>query len=125
MAVNLTVGCILGFLSGLGIGGGSLLMLWLTLIVQLDSFTARCINLMVFIPCALCASFFRWRQGTLKVKKILLPMALGCAAAAGFSILGQYLDDEILKKLFGFLLIAAGIRELFFSRKGFRPASRN
>ena len=35
------VGAALGFLAGLGVGGGSLLMLWLTLCAVMDSSTAR------------------------------------------------------------------------------------
>lgn len=123
--LSLFVGCVLGFLSGIGIGGGSLLMLWLTLIAGLETYTARCINLMFFIPCALCASLFRWRQGHLNIKKILLPTALGCAAAAGFSMFSQQLDSGILQKIFGFLLIITGIRELFYRPKRINPASKN
>ena len=125
MMPSLLMGCILGFLSGIGIGGGSLLMLWLTLVLKLEPFTARCINLLFFIPCALCASLFRWRQGRLMLKKILLPMALGCAAAAGFSLLSPYLDTGLLKKFFGFLLILSGIRELRYRPKKLTSASEN
>ena len=123
--MELMIGCTLGFLSGLGIGGGSLLMMWLTLGMGLEPFTARCINLLFFIPCALCASFFRWKQGHLNIKKSLLPALLGCAAAAGCSILSQHLDTEILKKLFGFLLIFTGIRELCYRPKSIKAASEN
>lgn len=111
------VGLILGFLAGLGIGGGSLLILWLTLIVGLPPTEARCINLMFFIPCALCSSLFRLRQGTLPIKKLLLPMALGCIMAAGGSLLSDQLDTDILKKIFGFLLLFTGIKELLYKPK--------
>lgn len=111
------VGLVLGFLAGLGIGGGSLLMLWLTLIVGMSPEEARCINLMFFIPCALCSSIFRLRQKTLPIKKILLPMALGCIMAAGCSFLSNRLDTDLLKKIFGFLLLFTGIRELLYKPK--------
>ena len=39
--VMLIVGTVLGFLSGLGIGGGSLLILWLTMVLGSDPITAR------------------------------------------------------------------------------------
>ena len=44
----LVVGLVLGFLAGLGIGGGSLLILWLTLFANTGPQTARAINLMFF-----------------------------------------------------------------------------
>ena len=67
----LFVGTILGFLSALGVGGGSLLILWLTLIVNMDHNAARLINLLFFIPSAIVASVFRWKQGVLEIKRIM------------------------------------------------------
>lgn len=116
MPVNLIAGILLGFLAGLGVGGGSLLMLWLTLVLHLEPETARCINLMFFIPSALTAAFFRWKQGSLPLGKILPAVLAGCASALLFSLLGQNLNTQILKKLFGGLLIATGIRELLYKK---------
>lgn len=115
--VSIAAGVLFGFIAGLGIGGGSLLMLWLTLIVGMEPFDARCINLMFFIPCALCASLFRWKQGTLDIKKLALPVLLGSAAAGLFSWISGSMDTEILKKIFGVLLLATGLRELMYRPK--------
>lgn len=114
LPVILIVGTILGFLSGLGIGGGSLLILWLTMALNMDPGTARGINLLFFIPSALAACFFRIRQGRLNLAKILPAILSGCIAAAIFSWLSTVVDASVLKKLFGLVLIAAGLRELFF-----------
>lgn len=111
------VGTVLGFLAGCGIGGGSLLMLWLTLVVKMPAWQARCVNLMFFLPCALCATGFRLKQGALPIKKLLLPMALGCAAAAGCSVIGAWLDTIWLNKLFGGLLLFTGVKELLYREK--------
>lgn len=107
----------LGFLSGLGTGGGSLLILWLTLAVSMQQAEARVINLMFFIPSALVACFFRWKQGKLDLKKVLPAIVTGSMTAALFTILGRELDTSLLKKLFGGLLIFTGIRELFYKPK--------
>lgn len=117
MWLNIGIGCILGFLAGLGVGGGSLLILWLTLVLDMDPLTARSINLMFFIPCALCSSAFRIKQGDLPIKKLLLPMMLGGITAAGTSLIGPHLNAELLKKLFGILLLLTGIREVFYRPK--------
>ena len=71
LPVILLVGTALGFLSGLGIGGGSLLILWLTLVLNTDHAAARGINLLFFLPSALIACFFRWRQGSIHWTQIL------------------------------------------------------
>ena len=47
------ISTLLGFLTGLGIGGGSLLILWLTQVQGIDQSTARLINLIFFLPGAL------------------------------------------------------------------------
>lgn len=111
------IGCILGFLSGLGVGGGSLLILWLTLVLSMEHSIARSINLIFFIPSAVIASYFRWRQGALSFKKILPAVLAGCISAAAFALLSKRLDISLIKKLFGVLLLATGIRELFYRER--------
>lgn len=115
--VVLSIGTVLGFLSGLGIGGGSLLILWLTIVLGMDHPTARSINLLFFIPSALVACSLRIRHGGLKIRPLLPAIAAGCAAAALFSWISTVLDMQILKKLFGIVLLAAGLRELLYSGK--------
>ena len=117
MAINLLVAIVLGFLTGLGIGGGSLLILWLTLVLKMDSFTARGIVLLFFIPAALISSCFRWYQGSLSIRTSLPAMISGCLAAIIFSFLSTIVDTHVLDRLFGILLIAAGIRELIYKKK--------
>jgi uncharacterized membrane protein YfcA len=78
LPVILLVGTILGFLSGLGIGGGSLLILWLTVILHTDPATARSINLLFFLPSALLSCAIRMTHGSLKIKP-LLPAILAAA----------------------------------------------
>lgn len=119
-AVMIVIGTILGFLSGIGVGGGSLLMLWLTLVLNLPHVVARNINLLFFIPSALIASFFRKKQGSLDIKRILPAIAAACICAAAFSWISRSIDIHILKKLFGILLLITGIRELFYRPRKFK-----
>lgn len=115
--IALVVSVVLGFLAGLGVGGGSLLVLWLTLVVGIDHPQARIINLMFFIPAAIITSIFRLKQGSLNFKKVIPAILAGCIAAAVFSWLTRYLELDILKKLFGGLLLIAGTRELLYKQK--------
>jgi len=112
--VAVAAGAVLGFLAGLGVGGGSLLMLWLTLVLGLAQSTARSINLLFFIPTAVISCIFRRKQGTLNIKKLLPAILCGVAAAAAAGLLSRQLDMELLKKFFGGLLILTGLRELFY-----------
>ena len=117
LPVILAVGTLLGFLSGIGVGGGSLLVLWLTAVQNLPPETARSINLLFFLPAALISSFFRWRQGSLDLKQIYPAIAAGCISAALFSWIGTRIHMDILKRLFGILLIITGIREVLYKKK--------
>ena len=117
LPVALIVGTVLGFLTGLGVGGGSLLILWLTLALEMPQTDARGINLLFFLPSAVIACWFRWKQGTVNFRVILPAAAAGCAAAAIFSLVSARMDTALLKKLFGVLLIATGLRELFYRPK--------
>ena len=114
------VSTILGFLAALGIGGGSLLVLWLTFAIGMDPITVRGINLLFFLPSALIAICFLWHQGSVPWKKIHPAMIAGCLSALGFSWLGGYFDVPILKKLFGIVLILTGIKELCYRPRKFR-----
>ncbi len=113
----LLVGTLLGFLSGLGIGGGSLLILYLTVVLGTPPAVARGINLLFFLPSAVIACLIRMRKGQLQLKPLLGAIIAGCAAAALFSYIGARMDSELLKKLFGVVLLAAGARELLYKNK--------
>lgn len=110
----LAVGTLLGFLTGLGIGGGSLLILWLTVVLDTDPQAARGINLLFFLPAALIACIFRAKQGALSIRKLLPAILAGAAAAAVFSWLSAVTDAELLRPCFGTVLLAAGARELLY-----------
>lgn len=116
MLIALIIGTILGFLSGLGIGGGSLLILWLTLVNGMEQEMARTVNLLFFLPAALAACYYRKKQGTLDVKKMLPAIAAGCIGAVLGTRLGGNLDTSLLKKGFGILLLATGIREVLWKQ---------
>ena len=115
--VNVLVGTILGFLAGLGVGGGSLLLLWLTLVAGLEPSAARGINLLFFLPATIISCCFRWKQGMLPWKSVLPAVLTGAIGAALGSWICGELDTQILRKAFGILLLFTGIRELCYRKK--------
>ena len=111
---TIPVGIILGILAGLGIGGGTLLILWLTLIINESALTARAINLMFFLIAAGSVSLFRWQKGYLKIKDILPAIFSGCIAAALCAWVSTQIVQDIMRKFFGVLLLLTGIKELLY-----------
>ena len=99
--LKILVGATMGFLSGLGVGGGSLLLLWLTLVMGQDQNTARAMNLLFFLPCAIVSTAFRRKQSRLPFR-IALPAILGGLTGAALgNTLAPLLNAALLKKAFG------------------------
>ena len=71
-------GLVCGVLSGLGIGGGTLLMVWMTALAGLEQRTAQGINLLYFLPTAVCALLFHIKNRLIRWD-IVLPAALAGA----------------------------------------------
>lgn len=115
--IAVCISAALGFLSGLGIGGGSLLIIWLTLIVHADYISAKYINLLFFLPPALISTAVHLARKKLPVRKILAAALAGSASAALFTILSSSWNVEILRKLFGVLLLLTAWRELRYKKE--------
>ena len=115
--ISILVGTVLGFLTGLGTGGGSLLVLWLTLVLNTPAQEAKVINLLFFLPSAIISTLFRLRRRGIPLRKVWLPAIAGCAAALFFATVGQKMNTELLQKLFGVLLMFTGLRELFYRER--------
>ena len=112
--IPLLIASVLGFLAGMGVGGGSLLLLWLTQVADMQQPQARIMNLLFYLPAAFTATFF-YRKQKMHAGGVLLPAILaGCTAAAGFSLLSSTVDIKLMKKLLGGLLLLIGIREVFY-----------
>ena len=114
------VSAILGFLAGLGVGGGSILMIWLTTVMQMEYTDARTVNLLFFLPAAVIATLFHRKQGSVEIKKVLPAIICACIAAGLFALLGRRIDTTLLKKFFGGILIFTGLRELFYRPRKLR-----
>ena len=111
--VQALVACFTGVVSGLGIGGGTLLIIYLVFIAGADQRTAQGINLIYFLPTALGALFFHAKKSRVDFHVFLPAAAAGLAAAITASILAKQLDMTVLKRLFGVLLLYIGVKELF------------
>ena len=115
--VILLISTLLGFLAGIGVGGGSLLLLWLTLVAGIDHSSAKFINLCFFLPSAAISSLFRIKEGRLPLKKVLPAILCGCLCAWAISSITQNLDEGFIRKGFGILLLCTGIREVLYKPK--------
>lgn len=101
----------MGILSGLAIGGGTLLVPALIYLVGTKQHIAQGVSLAAFIPTAIVAVTTHYKQGNVKVKLAFYLIAGSLIGAVFGSLIANNLDGQILKKIFGFFLIGMGIYE--------------
>ena len=113
----LAVGAATGVLSGFGVGGGTLLLVYMTAFAGVDQHLAQGINLLYFLPAGLMALPAHIKHGYIE-KGVLLPAigaGLCCAGLAAWA--ATALDVGLLRKCFGGFLILVGVMELFGGKK--------
>ena len=111
--IAVLAGLVCGVLSGFGIGGGSLLMVWMTAVLAMEQKAAQGINLLYFLPTAVCALIFHAKHRQICWKAVVPAALAGCAAAVPGALLAASLEMELLRKLFGgFLCFYGDVRYL-------------
>lgn len=105
-----------GVLSGWGVGGGTLLLLYLTLAADMEQTAAQGINLLYFLPCSAAALVSHFKNKMVELPCVLWAAGAGIVVSLGASFLATALDTTLLRKLFGGFLLAVGLLELFRRR---------
>lgn len=108
---------IVGFLSGvcasLGIGGGFVLLLYLTAVASLPQREAQLLNLIFFLPIAVLSLVIHVKNKLIDFP-VILPAVLGGVAGVLLGVqFASALTDEWLAKLFAVFIFGIGCRELF------------
>ncbi len=99
-------------LGAMGLGGGSVLLLYLSLATSLPQAQCQALNLLLFVPTAALSLVLHQKNGLIdhpRLWRCLPGGLLGCAAG---SLLANGLDPSLLRRLFGALLLWVGLREL-------------
>lgn len=106
-----------GLISAWGVGGGTLLLLAMTLFLGVDQRMAQGINLLFFLPTAAGALFCHWRGGYLDkpTMKAAVPLAVVLALAGAWA--ATAIDVELLRRPFGVYLLASGISLVWPAKK--------
>ena len=107
------VGLATGVLSGFGVGGGSLLILYLTAVVGMDQYAAGGVNLLYFLCCAPAALISHVRQKRVEWRAVLWCSITGVITSLIAAWFASQMDVALLRRLFGILLLYVGVRELF------------
>lgn len=119
------VGVLTGVVSGFGVGGGSLLVLYLTLFAGVSQYTAGGINLLYFIGCAPAALVGHIRQKNIEWAAVLWCGLAGVLAAVPLSLVAAHAQPQLLRRLFGGVLLYIGVRELKWKPRPPKDAEPN
>ncbi len=106
------VALITGVLSGWGVGGGSLLLVYMSGVAGIAQQTAQGINLIYFLPTSISALVSHIRNRLVDFSLAWPAIAAGVVSAALTAILVTGLDTSLLKKFFGVFIMIIGLSEL-------------
>ena len=115
--IAILAGLVCGVLSGFGIGGGSLLMVWMTAVLSMEQKAAQGINLLYFLPTAAAALIFHTKNRLIEWKAVVPAAIAGSVTAALAALLSANLEMSLLRKLFGGFLILVGLSEVFLKTR--------
>ncbi len=103
---------LISILSGMGVGGGGLFVIYLALFTELPQLTVQGMNLLFFLFSAGASMTVHLR------KRRIFWGIVGLMAAGGLlgALLGSYcsarIDQSLLRKIFGGMLVVSGILSL-------------
>lgn len=111
------IGFLSGILSGMGVGGGMLLIPALRIFIDIGQKEAQAINLWCFIPASVCALIIHIKKKNVDFKSAIPIIITGIPSA----ILGAYvsvnMNPRILELIFSCFILFFGIREIIMSFK--------
>ncbi len=111
----------IGFLTGaaasMGLGGGFILIIYLTIFANVDQMTAQGINLVFFLPIALLSIIIHSKNKLIEWKAIPWLCGAGLAGVVAGSWLSGIVGGDFLQKMFAVLLVIVGIKETFHKKQ--------
>lgn len=112
MILAVLIGALSGVISGMGIGGGTILIPALSIFLKVNQHNAQGVNLLYFIPTAVIALVVHFKNKAVDFKTAIPIIFSGVVGAAGGAVLAGVISAELLKKFFAIFLFAMGIYEI-------------
>ena len=110
---EILIGVVSGVFSGIGMGGGTILIFLLIMFVGLEQHIAQATNLIYFVPTAISAIIVNYREKNINTKLAIFISICGIIGAIIGAIVSVNTDVEKLRKLFGVFLAVIAIHEIY------------
>ena len=111
--LTVIIGFLSGIISGMGIGGGAILIPALILTYGIEQKLAQGINLVYFLPTAVIALIVHIKKKNVDIKTAAIIGACGIIGAIGGSLIAMRLSNHSFQRFFGIFLLLIGIREIY------------
>lgn len=111
--LEIVTGTISGIISGIGMGGGSILIVLLVYALGINQHVAQASNLIFFIPTAIISVIINIKQKLLDLKTGIIVGVSGILGAIIGALISKNINDNLLKKIFGFFLAIIVIHEIY------------
>ena len=115
--MNILIGFLTGIAASMGLGGGFILIIWLTLFGGLAQSEAQGVNLLFFLPVALFSAAIHAKNKLIEWKIVPFAVISGIIGAALGSFLSFIFTDSILRTLFALLIIPVSVREILHKKR--------
>lgn len=117
---KILIGAFSGVFSGIGMGGGTILIFLLTFFVGLEQHIAQATNLLYFIPTAISAIIVNFKDKNIDTKLAFWVSIGGVIGAIIGAIISINTNVEMLRKLFGIFLEIITIHEIYTLYKEYK-----
>ena len=118
--IDILTGFISGIVSGTGMGGGTILILCLSIFLGIDQKIAQATNLMFFIPTSIAAIYINIKEKKINFKVAKIIILFGIIGAVIGAIIAKNMDTKLLKKFFGVFLAFIAIHEIYVIYKMYK-----
>lgn len=112
MIVTVIASFLVAFLSGLGVGGGGLFVVFLNLFTDTPQLTAQGINLLFFLFSSGSAVCVHLSKRQIFGTAVLVMILFGITGAVVGSLLSNVVGQVLLRKIFGVMLVVSGMLSL-------------
>lgn len=111
--MNILIGFLSGLAASMGLGGGFVLLVYLTAFTECGQLEAQGINLVFFLPIALLSLIIHTKNKLVDWRLIPVMAGVGIVGVIAGVLIAGAVDEGILRKLFAALLIFVAVREIF------------
>ncbi len=115
--IKIIAGFLSGMIGAMGLGGGTVLLIYLAVFSNIEQTRAAGVNLLFFIPIATLSVIIYAVKKKIKWKTVAVFAASGLGGAALGSILTSFAGDKWVRLAFAALLIILGVKFLFTKNK--------